>query len=468
MSVPVSVPDRWSRTPAAETMVDPLSERLRRNRLTRRDAVRLFAMSVAASGAGGALQGCATSPVSGERILVGMSESMEKAVDREQAPHQFSADLGAVQDGAVNAYVGEVGSRLQAVVPRRQMPYSMRVVNANYINAYTFPAGAMGITRGIMVAMQDEAELAALLGHELGHVNARHAAQRQGQALVAQVAMIGLMAATDDSSWAPLIGLGAQIGASALLARYSRANEREADALGQRYLVEAGYPAQGMVRLHELLIDGSEKQPSLLETMFSSHPMSTERRDTARRDAETLYGASTRAPAGRERYMDRTASLRALKPVIEACQRGETALAKKAPAQAEGHLAQALQRAPRDYPSLLRMAQCQQALGRPEAARRHVLLAREVYPQEAQAMKLAATLKLGLRDPAGALAELEAFDRTLPGDPGIVFLKGVALEGMGRRQAAGQQFASFLRTQPGGESARYATSRLKAWGMLPK
>ena len=121
MSVPVSVPDRWSRTPAAETMDDPLSERLRRNRLTRRDAVRLFAMSVAASGAGGALQGCATSPVSGERILVGMSESMEKAVDREQAPHQFSADLGAVQDGAVNAYVGEVGIYHAAEYPEPEL-----------------------------------------------------------------------------------------------------------------------------------------------------------------------------------------------------------------------------------------------------------------------------------------------------------------------------------------------------------
>lgn len=468
MSVSGSVSGRASRTPAAGTTDDPLSDRLRRNRLTRRDTMRLFTMSVAATGAAGALQGCATSPVSGERILVGMSESMEKAVDREQAPHQFSADLGAVQDGAVNAYVSEVGSRLQAVVQRRQMPYSMRVVNANYINAYTFPAGAMGITRGIMVAMQDEAELAALLGHELGHVNARHAAQRQGQALVAQVALVGLAAATEDSAWAPLIGLGAQIGASALLARYSRANEREADALGQRYLVEAGYPADGMVRLHELLIDGHEKQPSLLETMFSSHPMSTERRDTARRDADTLYAGSARAPAARERYMDRTASLRVLKPVIDACQRGEAALARKAPAQAEGHFAQALKQAPRDYPALLRMAQCQQALGRAEAARRHVQMAREVYPQEAQAMKLAATLKLGLRDPAGALAELEAFDRVLPGDTGIVFLKGVALEGMGRRQAAGQQFASFLKSNPAGDSARYATSRLKAWGMLPK
>jgi predicted Zn-dependent protease len=453
---------------AAAAPFDALSERLRRNRLTRRDTLRLFAMSSAAVSTAAMLQGCATSPVSGQRIVVGMSESMERAVDREQAPHQFSADLGALQDGAVNAYVSEVGTKVRATVQRRDMPYSVRVVNANYVNAYTFPGGAMGITRGIMVALRDESELAALLGHEYGHVNARHAAQRQGQALIAQVALVGLAVATEKSDWAPLIGLGAQIGASALLASYSRANEREADALGQRYLVEAGYPAQGMVRLHELLIDGQQRQPNALETMFSSHPMSTERRDTARRDADTLYAASARAPSARERFMDRTAPLRAIQPVIEACQRGETAMARKAAAQAEGHFAQALQLAPRDYPALLRMAQCQHALGRSQAARRFVLQAREAYPQEAQAMKLAATLKLGLRDPTGALAELEAFDRALPGDPGIVFLKGVAFEGMGRRQAAGQQFTAFLRSSPKGDSARYATQRLMAWGMLPK
>jgi predicted Zn-dependent protease len=448
--------------PAAEG----LSRRLLRSELTRRDTLWLFA--AASAGVAPALQGCATSPVTGERILVGMSESMEREADRAQSPHQFSADLGAVQDSAVNGYVSEVGRRLQAAVQRPGMPYSYRVLNANYVNAYTFPAGAMGITRGIMVQMQDEAELAALLGHELGHVNARHAAQRQGQALLATVAVAGLQAASSDSDWAPLIGLGAQLGASALLARYSRDNEREADALGQQYLVRAGYPAGGMVRLHELLIDERERQPSVLETMFSSHPMSTERRDTARRLADTVYADSRGAPAQRERYMDRTAALRQIAPVIKACQAGETAMSRKRLPEAEGQFAQALRLAPRDYPALLRMAQCQQAQGRLADARRHAELARQVYPGEAQAMKLSASLKLGLRDPAGAYADLEAFDRALPGDPGTQFLKGVALEALGRREAAAQQFAGYLRVVPQGQAAGYAVTRLQAWGYLKK
>ena len=192
--------------PLPPGQAEGLARRLQRNTLSRRDTLWLFAVAAAAP----ALQGCATSPVTGQRILVGMTEGMERDVDRAQSPHQFSADLGAVQDGAVNAYVSEIGQRLQAGVQRPNMPYSYRVLNANYVNAYTFPAGAMGITRGIMVQMGDEAELAALLGHELGHVNARHAAQRQGQALLVAVAAAGLDAATSDSDWAPRIGLGAR------------------------------------------------------------------------------------------------------------------------------------------------------------------------------------------------------------------------------------------------------------------
>jgi predicted Zn-dependent protease len=100
--------------------------------------------------------------------------------------------MGAVQDAGLNKYVSDVGRRLQAGVQRPEMPYSYRVLNANYINAYTFPGGTMAVTRGIMTELDDESELAALLGHELGHVNARHSAQRQGQALLTQATRNGL------------------------------------------------------------------------------------------------------------------------------------------------------------------------------------------------------------------------------------------------------------------------------------
>jgi beta-barrel assembly-enhancing protease len=448
------------------TQADALAQRLRRNRPSRRDSLWMFA---AATAPASLLQGCATSPVTGERILVGMSPEQERAVDRQHAPHQFSADMGSVQDEALQRYLDGVAKGLQTQVQRQDMAYDYRVLNANYVNAYTFPGGAMGVTRGIMTELKDESELAALLGHELGHVNARHAAQRQGQQLVAQVAIVGVAVAVgmnSDSNLAPLAGIGAQIGASALLSKYSRDHEREADALGQDYLVRAGYPGQGMTRLHEMLLDGNERQPSMLETMFSSHPMSAERRDIARQRADTIYAGSAGASPQRERFMDNTSSLRRIKPTIDACKNGETALSRKQLPAAQGQFETALRLTPEDYPANLRMAQTLHAQGRTAEARRFIDTARRAYPQEAQAIKMSATLKMALKDPGGAFNDLQLFDRALPGDPGILFFKGLALEGMGNQRSAAEHFAGFLRQSNQGQAAQYSQSRLKSWGYL--
>jgi predicted Zn-dependent protease len=416
--------------------------------------------------AAGNLSGCATSPVTGERILVGMSEEEERQVDRQVAPHQFSQDMGAVQDDADNRYVAGLGDRMDSLTQRPGMPYSYRVLNANYINAYTFPGGSMGVTRGIMTELASEAELAALLGHEMGHVNARHAAQRQGQSMLAQAAVVGLAvaAAATDSAWGGLAAIGGQIGASALLASYSRDNEREADALGQDYMVRAGYPASGMTQLHGLLVREAKETPSLLETMFSSHPMSSERLATAQRLAETKHAASLSAGPQRERFMDSTASLRRLKPAIDACKNGEVALARKQLPAAQGHFGTALKHAPQDYAANLLMARCLAAQGRQKDAIRYADAARTIYPQEAQAHKVAGVLRLAERDPGAAVQNFEQFDRLLPGDPGIAFLKGVGYEGSGNQRAAAENYARYLQSGGQGKPAEYSMSRLKAWG----
>lgn len=441
---------------------EQLARNLERNRLTRRQALWLLGAGCVAGG----LSGCTTSPVTGQSILVGMSEADEKAVDARVSPHQFSRDLGAVQDEAVNRYVAEVGGRLDDAVHRPGMPYSYRALNANYVNAYTFPGGAMGVTRGILVELDDEAELAALLGHELGHVNARHVAQQQGRSLLAQVAVTGLNVAARDSSWGSLVALGGQIGASALLSGYSRDDEREADALGQEYMVRAGYPAAGMVRLHQLLVDQEKEAPSLVQTMFSSHPMSGERRDTAQRMAETRYAASRGRDAQRQRFMDSTAGLRKLKPTIDDLKHGETAMAKKDYRAAEDRFTAAVKRTPQDYAANVRMAQCLQATGRGRQALDYADSARRIYPEEAQAHKVAGVLALELRDPANAYRRLDECDRRLPGDAGVTFLKGVSLEGMGDRRAAARHYDAFLRQSAQGDAAQYAYSRLKGWGYV--
>ena len=324
----------------------------------------------------------------------------------------------------------------------------------------------MGVTRGILVDLDDEAELAALLGHELGHVNARHAAQRQGQAMVAQVAVSGASIIGQAAGFGGLVDIGSQLGASVLLSSYSRDNEREADALGQEYMVRAGYPAKGMVGLQQLLVDQQKESPGMLQTMFSTHPMSVERRDTAKQLAESKYAASNTRDLGRERFMDNTASLRRIKPTIDACQKGEVAMAGKEYSKAEERFRTALKATPRDYAANVLMAKCLSEQDKDAQAMEYAQAATKIYPQEAQAHKLSGVLALGEKDPGKAFEHLDRYDRLLPGDAGVTFLKGVSLEGMGKRPEAAKQYAAYLKRSQQGKAAEYSMSRLQSWGYL--
>lgn len=444
-----------------------LPERLGRGRLSRRDLLWLISVTSGAA-AISTLQGCAKSPVTGESILVGMSEKQERGIDKQVAPHQFSQDLGALQDRDSNRYVSQVGGAMAGLTHRPTMPYNFRVLNANYVNAYTFPGGAMGLTRGIMADLENEAQLAALLGHELGHVNARHAAQRQGASMVAQVAVVGVNIAASGSQWGQVTGIASQLGASAMLSSYSRANEREADELGQEYMVRAGYPATGMTGLHKLLVTKKQREPNLLETMFSSHPMASERVATAQRLAQTKYKDSLKGPLMRERYMDNTSHIRRIRPAIKACQKGEVLAAKKQLPQAEQQFAAALRHERSDYASNVLMARVLMAQNRAADAQRYADVARKVYPEEAQAHKIAGVSRLARRDYAGAYKQLDRFDKLLPGDPSVTFLKGVTLEGTGNKEQAAQHYYAYVRQVQSGNASSYAATRLQRWGYIPK
>lgn len=419
-------------------------------------------------GAGAWLSGCSTDPVTGRKTLVMMGKEQEIALDRQHSPHQFSEDYGVSQDGRLNDYLAGVGRQLSSRSHRPDMPYSFRAVNANYVNAYAFPGGSIAATRGILLELEDEDQLAALLGHEIGHVNARHFAERQAKGTLVQIVAlgVGIAAAEKNPAYGELAGLVGNLGGGALLAHYSREDEREADALGMEYMVRSGHNPQGMVDLMELLNRESKRKPNALELMFSTHPMSAERLETAKQRAATQYAEATRRPRSRERYMDSTARLRALRPAIQEQQKAEAALAKKEFATAEQHLRNALAQAPDDYTGLVLMGKTQMALKRPQEAEPYLMRAKAVYPGEAQAVHLSGVTKLQLRRPEEALAEFQAYERLLPGNPNTTFLKAYSLDMMQRREAAAQEYYRYLQMTQQGPQAQHAYSRLKAWGMV--
>ncbi|UCF30597.1 MAG: M48 family metalloprotease [bacterium] len=431
--------------------------------LTRRQFIRFAALSYTT-----VLVGCAVNPVTGRSQLMLVSEREEAELDRVNHPHQFSSDYGQVQDPALVEYVSSVGRALAGVSHRSDIPYRFVPLNAAYVNAYTFPAGSVGITRGILVGLGSEAELAALIGHELGHVNARHTAQRMSKGVLTSLIVSGVAAYAggENEKYASLAaGLGT-IAAGALLAKYSRDNEREADSLAMDYMVAAGYGPQGHTDLMDMLRSLHKKRPNALELMFASHPMSDERYRDSLRKRNTLPGSSRNLPVHRERYMDRTAPLRAKKAAIEGMQEGDRSMMRKRYTEAEGHYGEALRHAPGDYAGLLMMAKCQLALDRPASAAKFAQDATAAYPTEPQALHVMGIARLRLKDYGSAFESFSGYEKVLPGNPNTLFYKGFSLEKMGNRKESADHYVRYLKKVDSGENATYARGRLKEWGYL--
>ena len=436
-----------------------LEQQVTRGNFTRRQMLWLMAMA-----GGGVVTGCAVNPVTGQRQFMVMSPAEEVALDQEQSPHQLSADYGTVRDQGLRQYISGVGKGVGDNSHRPEMPYSYNALNANYINAYAFPGGTIGITRGILLEMESEAELAALIGHEVAHVSARHTAQRMSKSTVTGLVVAGLGVALatqmDDSRAALAMGLGG-IATGALLARYSRVDERQADNLGLEYMTRAGHNPQGMVDLMDMLRAQNSRQPSMLEQMFSSHPMSEERYQTTKRAADNEYARFRNAPMHRERYMDNTARLRQLRTAIQQQQQAEAAAGQKNYAEAERLLNQSLRSAPEDYTGLVLMAKVLMVQEKHDQAKPFLDRAIAAYPQEAQAQHLAGIVALEQGQAQTALTRFQRYDSLLPGNPNTQFFIGLSHEGMGQTPQAQAAYQRYLQSGATGQSAEFARQRLQ-------
>lgn len=426
--------------------------------LSRRDFMRI-------AGAGGLiLAGCAKNPVTGKSQLMLVGEGEEIAIDQEQSPHQFSEDFGAVSEPRVNQYVQRVGRELGAKSHRPAVPYSFRVVEASHVNAYAFPGGSIACTRGILLSLDNEAQLAALFGHEIGHVSARHSAARMSQGMLLQVAVAGatIAVASKDERYAPVAGTVGALGSGLLLAKYSRDDERQADSLGLDYMVRCGHNPEGMMGLMRMLNGLHDKEPSQLDLMFASHPMSKERLENTQRAIRERYATLGSYPLNRERFMDETEPMRRFKPAVEAIQKGDKALATGKPETATPHYAAALKAVPDDYEALVKMSRCLLLQKQVKEARVYADRAKAAKPGEAQALAAMGLAALQMKDFAASHAEFAAYRKALPGNPGMYFLDGFSLDNLGRRQEAAVLYRKYLETGATDQAAAHAQSRLAA------
>jgi len=270
--------------------------------------------------------GCAVNPVTGEREIRIVSEAQEVALGQENyLPMRQSQGGDYVMDPAVEDYVQRVGQRL-AAVSDRPLPYEFHVLNNSVPNAWALPGGKIAINRGLLTELESEAELAAVLGHEIVHAAAGHSADSMERAMVLQGAVLATAVATSDGDYGRLATASAAIASQLISQRYSRDAELEADRYGMRYMARAGYDPRGAVDLQETFVRLNEQRRSdWLSGLFASHPPSVARVVANRETAASLPpGGET----GAERYREVLAVTRSALPAYEAYDGGRKALAE--------------------------------------------------------------------------------------------------------------------------------------------
>lgn len=298
------------------------------------------------------LTACSVNPVTGKANFQLYDSSWERQVGAQMyAPMKQSQGGEFILDPELTAYVEEVGGRLAQQARRNQeLDYEFSILNDSIPNAWALPGGKIVINRGLLVELGSEAELAAVLGHEIVHADAAHGARAQSKSMVTQsaavISMVVLGSTIKDQQTREVAMMVPALGAQMLTQKYGRDAERESDEYGMKYMSEAGYDPQGAIELQETFVELSEgHNQDWLTGLFASHPPSQERVDNNRRTARHLPEGGD---MGSDRYMEKTAYLRRVQPAYEAYDEAKKALADDNAALAQEKLNRALAIEPRE------------------------------------------------------------------------------------------------------------------------
>ena len=272
------------------------------------------------------LSACAANPVTGKQELNLLSIAEELAIGEQQYTPSLQSQGGEyIIDAELSTYVAVVGQRIAACSDRPDLPWEFTILNNAVPNAWALPGGKIAINRGLLLALDSEAELAAVLGHEIVHAAARHGAQKMEQGMLMGAGMQVFSVALREHDQRDLLLGSAAVGAQLIQSRYGRQQELESDAYGMEYMSKAGYDPSGAVELQQTFVELSVGQRhSSWQQLFASHPPSQERLHANVDRAATLPDGDI----GREYYQQKTKNLREAQLAYQNQQQGQEALAK--------------------------------------------------------------------------------------------------------------------------------------------
>ena len=262
--------------------------------------IRLRAIAVAA--ALGVAVACATNPVTGQRELSLMSEQQEVQLGQ-QYDAEVRQQMGLYEDPELQRYVDRIGKQLASVSHRPELPWHFAVVDVPAINAFALPGGYIYMTRGIMAYLDDEAQLAGVLGHEIGHVTARHAAQQYTKATGGQLGLLALGIFVPE---ARPFGQIAETGLALLFLKHGRDDELQSDRLGVEYTSKSGWDPRGVPSfLNTLARISAETDRSGVPNWLSTHPQPADRVVRAQEAIAAVKAPGGRTAVNREEYLRR-------------------------------------------------------------------------------------------------------------------------------------------------------------------
>ncbi len=412
-------------------------------------APRRWALAVAAV----ALCGCAVNPVTGQRELSLVSEQQELAIGAANYANYRQQQGGDYYlEPELSDYVADIGRRLAAHSDRPELPYEFVVVNNPTANAWALPGGKIAINSGLLRHLTDEAQLAAVIGHEIIHAAARHGAAQMSRGMLLNVGLAAIAAGSQGSS-AEWLGTASQYGAAAWMARYGRDDELESDYHGIELMVAAGYDPEAAVELQETFVKLSEGRNSdFIAGLFASHPPSQQRVDANRAHASALGVGGQRHA---DRYAAATAALRRAEPAYRAAELAGKRLAEKNYRQALAESDRAVERLPAQQQFWLLRAAIWRGLDEPSKAEQALATAisknRDYFLPHLQR----AALRWQRGDRRAAADDYRASYRHLKTAQAAYFIGMAALDA-GDTASADSYFASAV--QLGGEYAQLAAA----------
>lgn len=401
------------------------------------------------------LAGCAVNPVTGKKEFVLISEGQEIAIGEENYPITTQINGGLFQDAELQRYVERVGQRIASFSHRPNLRYEFNVVNSSQVNAYALPGGKISITRGLLSRIENEDQLAAVLGHEIGHVAARHSAVQITRTTLARIAIAGL------GSLGRLYYLGSTYAATLLLLKYSRDQERQADLLGLEYMEKAGYNPVGMLQVMEILKRISKREPSKLEALFQSHPLPEERVENIRAELDTGNHPNTLLPFKTDPFLKKTAFLRSLRKAYGHYDRGDALMERGRYREAEREYRRAIALGPDQSLFYGGLAFSLFRQGRLIEAGRSIDKALRLYPDLFSNRYLGGVIAYHTGDYFRAIRHLKIADRLIPDVPQVKLYLGRSYESIGDYRGAIRNYREVIRLAPESREAVEARARLR-------